>query len=54
MFQEVTAPVVEGPSPAEALVPAEDFADIPPPAPTPAGGVSLGISQGGYYMISVK
>ncbi|XP_029025368.1 protein transport protein Sec31A isoform X2 [Betta splendens] len=43
--EEATTPVEEDPSPADALAPAEDFTIVPPPAPTPAGGVSLGISQ---------
>lgn len=42
LLQEMTASVDEGPIPAETLAPIE----VRAPAPTPAGGVNLSISQG--------
>uniref|UniRef100_A0A7N5ZXF2 Protein transport protein Sec31A n=1 Tax=Anabas testudineus TaxID=64144 RepID=A0A7N5ZXF2_ANATE len=43
--EEVKATVEEDPLPAETLAPLEESTGVPAPAPTPAGGVSLSISQ---------
>lgn len=51
MFQEAEAPGDEDRSPAETSAPAEELTSVPAPAPTPAGGVSLSISQGNNLML---